>query len=133
MFKTASTIELINQTPKRQSADPILPYPPEVRANPAAREFWSHAVECLAELGLLHRADLGVLTDYAVARARLRELESRPTSEIDWKTVNLIKHYARLAYQSAQALGLSPLSRHRLGKSKLGSTLPADPHGLLDV
>jgi len=96
-------------------------------------EFWKHAVECLAELGLLERADIGILIDYAIARARLRELESRPTAEISWKVLGAVKHYHRVAYTSASALGLSPLARHRLGKSKLGSALPRDPHGLLDV
>jgi len=110
-----------------------LPYPPEVRINRHAREFWRHAVESLAEMGILERADIGMLTDYAIARARLRELESRPTEEIDWKTVNLIRYYSTVAFSRAQALGLAPAARSRLGKSKLGSTPPTDPHGLLDV
>lgn len=88
-----------------------------------ARAEWKRAVPELVARGVLTKADLGAVESYCAAAGSARQIaEAIATMPLpDLKLGGLQIRFATLARQLGAELGLSPVSR-----SRIGTAAPAD-------
>lgn len=110
---------------------PSIPSPPDfVEIDPLAKQEWERITPELYAAGVLSSLDMAVLAGYCVTWARIRRLENfllrfNMSTSVGKKgyvqarpEVAILRENWKLMKTFSELLGLSPVSRHKLGNGK---------------